>query len=66
METQLVAILMSIFSLFACTSKAEFKEGGIYATPQEGGKYSVLKILKIDDGGVHVRMYSNVHAAPRT
>lgn len=55
---------MSIFSLFACASKAEFKEGGIYATPQEGGKYTVLKILKIDDGGIHVRMYSNVYDEP--
>lgn len=61
MKTRLVAILMSILSAFACTSKGELIEGGIYSTPQEGGKYTVLKILKVDEVGVHVRTYSNVY-----
>jgi len=37
----------------------QWKEGGLYSTPNESGSYSVLKILKIDDDGVHVRLYSN-------
>lgn len=38
-------------------------EGGLYAVPRERGTYSVLKILKQDAQGVHVRCYSNVYAA---
>jgi hypothetical protein len=38
---------------------SDWKEGGLYSTPQEDGSFSVLKILKTDDGGVHVRIYSN-------
>lgn len=34
-------------------------EGGIYSHLDEDGRYGVLKILKIDDGGVHLRLYSN-------
>lgn len=33
-------------------------EGGLFAVPQEDG-YAVLKILKVDDYGVHVRLYAN-------
>lgn len=43
------------------TSCAEWIEGGLYATPQENGSYHVLKILKRDGNGVHVRIYSNVY-----
>ncbi|NRF72470.1 hypothetical protein HLB44_36525 [Aquincola sp. S2] len=34
-------------------------EGGLYSTRNENGTYSVLKILKLDPEGVHVRLYSN-------
>lgn len=40
----------------------EWVEGGLYAVPRENGAYSVLKLLKHDAHGVHVRCYSNVHA----
>jgi hypothetical protein len=51
--------------LFGC-SRSTFVEGGLYYTPGEKGGYSVLKILKLDDGGVHVRLYSNKLAEPPT
>lgn len=38
-------------------------EGGLYALPRDGA-YGILKILKRDAHGVHVRCYSNVFAAP--
>lgn len=38
-------------------------EGGLYSTPDEHGTYSVFKILKLDDDGVHVRVYSNQFAS---
>jgi hypothetical protein len=49
------------------TPKAEFAsdwvEGGLYATPWGEGRYAVLKILKLDEHGVHMRRYSNVYDA---
>src|ERR1043166_4949138 len=36
---------------------------GLYSTPNEDGTYSVIKILKLDDRGVHVRVYSNSFSA---
>ena len=40
------------------------REGGIYYARNDDGTFSVLKILKLDDGGVHLRQYSNVWPAP--
>ena len=34
-------------------------EGGLYVTRDEDNTYTVLKVLKVDPGGVHVRQYSN-------
>ena len=45
----------------AGSSQEDWVEGGVYSTPNEDGTYSVLKILKLDEGGVHVRLYSNVY-----
>ena len=51
---------MSLFSLSCgAASQQELVEGGIYVTPAENGGYHALKILKLDDRGVHVRLYSN-------
>jgi hypothetical protein len=52
-------MIPSIISLlFGCSASA-LQEGGLYATRQDDGSYSILKILKIDPQGVHVRLYSN-------
>jgi hypothetical protein len=50
-------------SLFG-RSRPNWAEGGLYYTRRKDGSYSVLKILKIDDQGVHVRLYSNQFAEP--
>jgi hypothetical protein len=39
--------------------KQDWAEGGLYSVEAEGGRFAVAKILKLDDGGVHIRMYSN-------
>lgn len=52
-------IFMGLLSLLQGCSRAKLVEGGLYATPGEKGGYSILKILKLDEGGVHVRLYSN-------
>lgn len=49
--------------LFGCSSP-RWSEGGLYYTRENDGSYSVLKILKIDDEGFHVRLYSNQFAEP--
>lgn len=41
-------------------------EGGLCHLPHDGGTYKVLKILGVDEGGVHARLFSNVYSAPPT
>jgi len=41
------------------SASCPLKEGGLYHFPNEDGSYGVLKILKLDEGGVHIRQYSN-------
>jgi hypothetical protein len=50
-----------IAALLGCSQSKSVKvvEGGFYSLQNENGSYSVLKVLKVDDGGVHVRVYSN-------
>ncbi|MBI3410322.1 MAG: hypothetical protein HY040_18440 [Planctomycetes bacterium] len=38
-------------------------EGGIYSIDNGDGKYGVVKILKLEPGVVHVRVYKNKFAA---
>jgi hypothetical protein len=47
-------------------SRPPLHEGGIYSVRNEDGTYSVFKILKLDEGGVHIRQYSNFWPAPPT
>ena len=56
-------ILIALFGLFIVVSSvadSHWIEGGLYATPAERGAYTVLKVLKVDEHGVHVRLYSNI------
>lgn len=39
-------------------------EGGLYYTPDENGGYSIIKILKIDNDGYHIRLFSNNFMIP--
>lgn len=34
--------------------------GGLYSVPYESGQFVVIKILKTDSVGLHLRLYSNV------
>ena len=56
-----------LFGTAVATSSAvagQWLEGGLYVTAQESGGFVPLKILKVDDHGVHVRIYSNVYPEP--
>jgi len=55
---------MSLLSLLSSCSRSNIVEGGLYCEPNEKGGYSILKVLKIDDAAVHVRIYSNHYATP--
>ena len=45
--------------------RAKVKEGGLYYVRNpEDGSYGVLKVLKQDEGGVHLRQYSNQYPTP--
>jgi hypothetical protein len=61
MKTLIVIWIVACTVLSGCggTTVDEWKEGGLYSTQNDDGSYSVLKILKVDDHGVHVRLYSN-------
>jgi len=64
MKTQLTVLTfvmaLVLSALTGCSSKtAGLKEGGIYAIKNANGSYSVLKLLKVESKGVHVRIYSN-------
>ncbi len=50
---------MGLLSRLFGSRSEQWVEGGLYSMPAEEGGYGVLKILKLDDGGMHVRMYSN-------
>jgi len=60
-----VVILGSIIWCGGCSREKTQKpivEGNLYALPRDGKPgYVVLKILKVDEHGYHVRIYSNVY-----
>jgi hypothetical protein len=50
--------ILDIVKLFLPASRSNWVKGGIYAIATKGGSsYQVLKILMIDEGGVHIRLY---------
>lgn len=53
-------LVLGMLSLLACQGRPSYREGGLYSVPAEAGKYSIVKILKTDGGGVHLRIYSNL------
>jgi len=59
---------MSLFSRFfrRPSEAAPLIEGGLYHLPSDDGTHKVLKVLKLDEGGVHVRLFSNVFPSPPT
>ena len=71
MKTQLTVIAfvaaLLVSALVGCSSKtAGLKEGGIYVFKNDNGSFSVLKLLKVESAGVHVKIYSNQFDSPPT
>jgi len=57
-------LCMSIVAFLTSCFQSGPMEGSLYYITNENGTYSVLKILKTDDKGVHIRLYSNQYASP--
>ena len=57
-------LLITPLLFFACSRKksVNYVEGGLYASPREKGGYNIIKILKKEKDGYHVRTYSNVYS----
>jgi hypothetical protein len=53
-----VLLSLTFLALSAC-AQSGWKEGGLYSVEGEKGGFSVVKILKVDGTGVHIRAYSN-------
>ncbi len=55
-----LSLLLSVafLALTAC-AQPDWKEGGLYSVEAEKSGFSIVKILKLDAAGVHIRAYSN-------
>jgi hypothetical protein len=56
--------LLAVLFGAAGTAGEQWIEGGLYVAPHSSGNFAPLKILKVDERGVHIRIYSNVYPAP--
>lgn len=56
----LVASLLATGGTAGCSkSGAKLVEGSVCAIPREDGGFQIVKVLAIDERGVHLRMYSD-------
>jgi hypothetical protein len=64
----IACVMAALLSALAGCSRGSngVKDGGLYYFKNPNGSYSVLKILKSEGGGVHVRVYSNQFDSPPT
>jgi hypothetical protein len=63
MLKRLFAVLFGTAVAASPAAAGQWIEGGLYVAPRENGNFIPLKILKVDDHGVHVCIYSNVYPA---
>jgi hypothetical protein len=53
-------VMLSIFTfLFGCSRQAQPKPGALCTVDDGEGFYRIAKVLVVDEGGVHVRLYKN-------
>jgi hypothetical protein len=56
------AFLVLFLAVAGCSGANSMTEGGIYSIDNGDGKFGVVKILKLEPGIVHVRVYKNKYA----
>jgi hypothetical protein len=55
-----VAILGMLGAVFGCSvDEQNAKTGALYSVDDGEGRYVVAKVLGVENGGVHVRLYKN-------
>ena len=67
--TMIATVITLCSMLVGCShsgGSTTLKEGGIYSFKNDNGTCSVLKILKVEGGGLHIRIYSNQFDSPPT
>src|SRR5262245_34098948 len=58
------AMLGFLSSLLGGVANAqEVKAGALYSVEDGGGRYVIAKVLAVERGGVHVRLYKNTFAS---
>jgi hypothetical protein len=55
--------LIVLFALVGCSGANSMTEGGVYSIDNGDGKFGIVKILKLEPGIVHVRVYKNKFAS---
>ena len=55
----LFSVVLLVVVGCAETPETAWVEGGLYSTRNEDGTFAIVKILKLEDEGVHIRAYSN-------
>lgn len=75
MKRCVAAVFLLLFATVGCgsqpaggTRKAQsdaprLQRGGVYATKDEDGQYSISKVLEFDDSAVHLRFYNEKFAS---
>jgi hypothetical protein len=58
MKTKLLAAFIGILTLFGC-SATTYKPGDIYSVDDGDGKIGIVKVLAVDPGTIHLRLYKN-------
>jgi hypothetical protein len=56
---QVVAVVNEVLFPDWTRRQMPWKEGGLYCIPSDDGSYGIVKVLKVDSVGVHIRRYSN-------
>ena len=52
-------LVSAAFLMLTACAQSNWKEGGLYSVEGDNGGFSMVKILKLDSAGVHIRAYSN-------
>lgn len=55
----LAVLLLFMIGVTGCSGGTSMTEGGVYSIASGDGKFGVVKILKLEPGIVHVRVYKN-------
>ena len=64
-KIKLILAIVVAFTFIACGNKdakntdKDLEVGGLYASQNKDGSYSVTKIIALDEVAVHIKMYSN-------